>query len=180
MDIKGFRKAQSPWFFSQPPTSLVETRAIEAVVPKKTTAQTQDNRFPGWAAHMEDARLITDYRSQCELNIPTGMQFAARRFMQRNATDIIEKARLRQSEAIGSSLPYDSATDMPPASYIHCDAFHCTITPSFRNGVGIQRKEVVPELFGTFAQSHPSMLKPAEPMLTQKQEGGRNSVRGVY
>jgi len=180
MDIKGFREAQSPWFFSQPPTSLVETRATESAVPKKTTLPTQDNRFPGWAAPMADARLVTDYRSQCELNIPAGMQFASRRFMQRNATDIIEKARVRQTEAAGAGLPYDAVTDMPPSSYIQCDAFQCSLTPGSRHGVGMVREEPVPELFGTFSHSRPSMLKPAEPMITHKQEGGRNSVRGIY
>jgi hypothetical protein len=180
MDIKGFRKAQSPWFFSQPPTSLVETRATESAVPKKTTHPTQDNRFPGWAAPMQDGRLTTDYRSQCELNIPTGMQFASRRFMQRNATDIIEKARYRLSEATGAGLPYNAATDMPASSYIQCDAFQCSVIPGCKNGVGMVRREPVPEVFGTFSQSHPSILKPAEPILTDKQEGGRNTVRGIY
>jgi hypothetical protein len=180
MDIKGFREAQSPWFFSQPPTSLVETRARESAVPKKSTAPTQDNRFPGWAGPMQDARFITDYRSQCELNIPTGMQFASRRFMQRNATDIIEKSRLRQSEAVGAGLPYYAETDVPPASYIQCDTVQCSIMPVSMHGIGMVRNEPVPELFGTFSPSSPSMLKPAEPMLTQKEEGGRNTVRGIY
>jgi hypothetical protein len=180
MDINGFREAQSPWFFTQPPTYLVETRATAVVVPTKTTAPVQDNRFPGWAAPMEDGRLVTDYRSQCELNIPAGMQYATTRFMQRNASEIMEKARHRQSVIAGAGLPYDSVTEMPAAAYVNCDAFTCSVTRGVSNGVGLVRKEPVPELFGTFSRSRPSILEPAKPLGTRTEEGGRNTVRGVF
>ena len=180
MDINGFREAQSPWFFTQPPTYLVETRAVAAVVPTKTTAPTQDSRFPGWAAPMEDGRLLTDYRSQSQLNIPAGMQYATTRFMQRNATEIMETARKRQATAVGAGLPYDSVTEMPPAGYVSCTPFQCEVARGSAKGVGIVRREPVPELFGTFSPSRPSMFNPAKPLGTRVEEGGRNTVRGIY
>ena len=182
MDINGFREAQSPWFFTQPPTYLVETRAVAAVVPKKTTVPTQDSRFPGWAAPMEDGRFVTDYRSQSELNIPAGMQYATTRFMQRNATEIMDQARKRQASVVGAGLPYDAVTEMPPAGYVNCTPFACTVRRSgaTSKGVGIVRKEPVPELFGTFSPSRATILQPAKPLGTRMEEGGRNTVRGVY
>lgn len=180
MDVNGFREAQSPWFFSQPPTYLVETRSTKAAIVQKQTLPTQDNRFPGWAAPMNDGRIITDYRSQCELNIPTGMQAASRQFMQRNAVDIIHKSRDRQILATGAGLPYDASTVMPPLGYVSCDEFNCRVTPNLQKGVGIERVEGCPKLFGTFAESRPSIVNPIKPMITQKYEGGRNTVRGVF
>ena len=54
MDVNGFREAQSPFFFTQPPQTLVETRVKSVAVATKTTAPTGDNRYPGYAAMMSD------------------------------------------------------------------------------------------------------------------------------
>ena len=85
MDSEGYRKPQSPWFFTQPDTYAVDQQARRATVPKVNTEPTRDSRYPGWAATMSDGRLVTDYRSRCEVNIPTGMQFATKKFLQKNA-----------------------------------------------------------------------------------------------
>lgn len=180
MDVNLFRTPQSPWFFSQPPTSLVNTSVDRVTVPRKSTEATPDNRFPGWAAPMEDGRLVTDYRSRCEVNIPTGSQFASRKFMTQHADAIISKSRKRQADLVGAGMAYASITDIPPQTYVKCDTNQCGFYPGEPLGVGVERRESTPELFGTFAPSYPSVGKPAQPTGTTVYEGGRNSVRGVF
>jgi hypothetical protein len=177
MDLDGFRKPQSPFFFNQPPTYLVEVPVKNRVLPIKTTEPTPDNRFPGWAAPMSDGRLITDYRPHCALNFPTGTQFASRQFLTKNAESIMEMSRKRHSEWTGAGRSYDSVTVVPPVAYVKCDGVDCGYTPGSEGGVGVERVEKVPQLFGTFAYSGKSWGKPAEPLLTTRYEGGRNTPR---
>ncbi len=180
MDINQFRTPQSPWFFSQPPTSLVTVAANNTTVPKKTVEATPDNRFPGWAAPMEDGRLATDYRAHCEVNIPTGAQFATRKFMIANADALIAKSRKRQADLVGAGQPYAAVTDIPAQTFVKCDTIQCGYYPNEPLGVGVERVETTPPLFGTFAPSYPSRGKPAAPSGTTVYEGGRNSLRGVF
>ena len=186
MDLQGFRLPQSPFFYTQPPTYLVETRARQAVLPEqKDTNPTPDSRYAGWAAPMEDARLTTDYRSQCEMNIAPEYQFASKQFMQHNAKELIYESRRRQVALTGAGQEYDSTIEMPPVAYVKCDTFSCKTTPGISNGVGIERRETVPPLFGTFAPSRPSR-GPSEVQygstknLTTHFEGGRNTIRGKF
>jgi len=174
MDLNGFREAQSPWFFSQPPTEIVEVKNRAIVAPQKNTVPTQDARYAGYAAPMSDGRM-TNYRGQCEANIPTGMQYASRRFMQRNAEDLMRLARKRQAASMGTGS-YDSSTVMPPNAYVTCDAATCHISPGQSRGVGLERRERLPELFGTFSQNSASIM-PTRTPLTQVEEGGRNTRR---
>jgi hypothetical protein len=51
------------------------------------------------------------------------------------------------------------------------------VSPGNSRGVGLERIERLPELFGTFAESTPSVGRPAKPSFTQKEEGGRNTRR---
>ena len=180
MDADGFREPQSPWFFTQPPQFLVETRVNKVAIPRKDTAPTEDNRFPGWAAPMSDGRLVTDYRSKCEVNFPTGTQFASRQFMQKNAESIIAQSRQRHANRAGAGMAFDSRTDVPSEMNVVCNKEECGYFENVPGGVGVSRTESVPELFGTFATSRASWLTPAQPMLTQINEGGRNSVRGKF
>lgn len=178
MDINGFREPQSPWFFSQPPTQLVDNRNRELMTkPEPKTLPTQDSRYPGWAAHMNDGRLSTDYRTHCEVNIPTGSQYASRLFMQRNGEALIKQARRRQAESTGAGLAYDSSTLLKPAKTVSCDVGKCVRGVANPTGLGTERHEAVPELFGTFAESYASMQRPAKPTFTQVEEGGRNTRR---
>jgi hypothetical protein len=172
-----FREPQSPWFFSQPPTTLVDIRASTVAVAPRKTLPTPDNRYPKWAAPMQDARLVTDYRSQCELNIPTGMQYATRLFMQRNADSIISQSRKRLAQSTGAGNSYDSSTLMPAESYVKCDTVSCSFTAGDAYGVGVERKESTPHLFGTFSQGYGSVLPASKPSITHVYEGGRNSIR---
>jgi hypothetical protein len=180
MDINGFREPQSPWFFTQPPTMLVDIRNSQQIPEKpNTSVPTQDNRYPGWAARMNDGRLVTDYRPRCELKVPTGSQFATRMFMQRNAESIMSQARQRQVNNTGASLSYYASSEMPPEDYVRCTKTRCDFMPGNPDGVGTSRIESVPELFGTFGQKMPAIVATYEPPLTQVQEGGRNTRRGA-
>jgi hypothetical protein len=178
MDLDGFREPQSPFFFNQPPTWLLESSVKRKVVPAKQTDPTPDNRFPGWAAPMSDGRVGTDYRPNCALNFPTGTQFASRQFLQKNAESIIQTTRKRVADSLGAGLSYDSSTVVPASMVVQCDNEKCTMSPYVERGIGVERQENVPELFGTFSSSSPSLLRPAEPIGTTRYEGGRNTVRG--
>lgn len=180
MDIDNFRLPQSPWFFTQAPTTLVETRVNEVAVPKKQTIPAPDSRFPGYAAPMEDGRLVTDYRSKCEVNIPTGAQFASRLFMQHNADALMSRSRSRQAEVASAGRAYDSRSVVPPVAYLQCSPMDCGYTRNVEEGVGVERIEPTPPLFGTFAPSYPSKGVPAHAPLTQVFEGGRNTPRGKF
>lgn len=174
MELSGFREAQSPWFFSQPPTEIVEIKNRAPFVKAQVMLPTKDTKYPNYAAPMADGRTCTDYRGNCEANIPTGMQYASRRFMQRNADELMRLARKRQAESM-SGRSYDIATVMPPAAYVTCDAATCRLQPAQKRGVGLERRERLPELFGTFAENYPAS-KQSTP-LTQVEEGGRNTRR---
>jgi len=180
MDINGFREPQSPWFFTQPPEYLVETRVKNQAAPTKATEPTPDNRYHGWAAPIDDGRAITDYRPNCALNIPTGSQYATRRWMQDNASSIINLSRRMNAETMGAGRSYKT-TEPSPSGYIKCSPDECRYTPvgPEGTGIGVKRSEYVPELFGTFAPSaaHASIVD--KPLLTMYYEGGRNSRRGV-
>jgi hypothetical protein len=101
-------------------------------------------------------------------------------FMQRNAESIMSQSRKRQAINTGAGLSYDGTTEMPAAEYVKCSTTECKIRPANENGVGTVRLEAVPSLFGTFSAKSASILNPAKHTLTQVQEGGRNSVRGIY
>ena len=181
MDVNDFRLSQSPFFFTQPPQILIEAKAKSVAVPKKSITPAPDNRFPGWAAPMEDGRLVTDYRTHCAVNIPTGTQFATRGWMQRNGEELIKKSRARQAEQAGAGMSYDSSTEMPANAFVKCDPANCGYIPNVEDGVGVERLGAsAAPLFGTFAPSYPSWSKPAAPSLTKVYEGGRNTPRGVF
>jgi hypothetical protein len=176
----GFREAQSPWFFTQPNQYILETRLNKIIAPKKNTNPTPDNRFPGWAGPMNDGRLVTDYRAHCETNIQTGYQFASKQFLQHNADKVIQKSRERQVQNSGAGMAYDFRTDVPAQTFVKCSPTMCKIRENVPSGIGMERVEPVPELFGTFAMSQKSMFTPATPSITSRYEGGRNSVRGLF
>lgn len=180
MNDDGYRLPQSPWFFSKPSKQQVAQQARAAAVPKQTTLPTQDSRYAGWAAPMDDGRLVTDYRSKCEANIPTGMQFATKSFLQTHAEEIIQMARARQVEQTGASLPYNSVVNMPAKRYVKCDTMQCYAKPGIEKGLGTERIESVPELFGTFSPTYATSYAPSQPTTTRKYEGGRNTPRGIF
>lgn len=176
MDVNGFREAQSPFFFNQPPTYLVEvTTARVALPPQKTTLPTPDSRFPGYAAPMSDGRGITDYRAHCETSIPSHQSYAVRHWMQRNGDQILTTSRARQAAATGAGRPM-ADTEMPARSFVQCDPQVCARQAGSPIGVGQVRRETVPPLFGTFGGSGRFGTTPRVP-LTTNYEGGRNTPR---
>ena len=74
----------------------------------------------------------------------------------------------------------DDPTVVPPPT----DIFSCTksecrrATTGLPGGIGTERKESVPDLFGTYNIPY---ITPAEPVTyrTSRFEGGRNSLRGA-
>lgn len=180
MDNEGYRLPQTPWFFSKPSTREAEQQARATAVPKKSAAPTQDVRYAGWAAPMNDGRIATDYRGNCAGNVPAGLQFATKAFLQKNAEDIIHTSRQRQAEQSGANLAFNSKVGMPAKRYVKCDAMQCYTKEGFAKGLGTERIESVPELFGTFSSSYASMAAPSQPILTHTYEGGRNTPRGVF
>lgn len=179
MDINGFREPQSPWFFTQPSEYLVETHVKKNEAPIKNTQPTPDNRYPQIAAQMDDGRLVTDYRPNCSKNVAAGQQFATRKWMQKNGSELIHLSRKRQAEATGAGTVYDSRIEAAPLAYVMCDQSDCGLIAGTPGGIGIERKDKAPKLFGTFAASVPGEVRDS-PMLTKVYEGGRNTVRGRF
>jgi hypothetical protein len=142
-----------------------------------------DNRYPAYAALMSDARLVTDYRSKCEKNIPVGKQFATHQFMVNNADMLMDESRKRQ--AIWNGAVFGLAATQPPAAVIQrCTVDNATFTPTNNiMGIGIERQsEGVPYLFGTFEVEPTAselMRDKRVVSLTTRYEGGRNSIRGT-
>lgn len=144
----------------------------------KQSRQIEDVRYPGYAAVMKDARLVTDYKSQCENNVvPSEYGNSFRSWLQHNGEAFIQTSRHRQAEANGAYYR-DVDTTIPAKQTQACDAFECMFSRTgIQDSVGLQRTEHVPELFGTFAQ--PDRNAPAKHIpLTSTYEGGRNSLRG--
>ena len=112
MDVNGFREAQSPFFFTQPPQILIENQVKSVDLPSKTTTPTPDNRYRGYAAIMSDARLVTDYRPRCAQNLPTGTQYPSRLWLQHNAESIITLSRDRLSRETGAGSSYDASIEL--------------------------------------------------------------------
>jgi len=128
---------------------------------------------------MADARLVTDYRPHCENNIPAGKQYPTTLWIQRNGEKIIDMYRATSAKLMGAEYGLDD-TVVPPASHtVHCTRSVCSREDTGApGGIGTERREPVPELFGTY-------MIPQNPPVqsnirgTSAYEGGRNSLRGA-
>ena len=173
MDSKMFRLATNPNFYRSSQPVDIRTVAVNQNVPAP------DSRFPGWPAPMEDARLVTNYQPHCESNIPAGKQYPTVRWMQRNADKIIEMDRTVIAKRMGSGFPLDPTVVPPPTSVVQCSRSVCSRTNTeFTNGIGTERLEGVPELFGTYMISQTVPVQ-GNIAYTRTYEGGRNSLRGA-
>lgn len=177
VDNQNFRLPTTPNFYAGPPRPFVSpfTKQIAPATPY--VGPIPDARFPQWAAKMSDGRLVTDYRPKCSQNIPTGTQFATRQWMQHNADSIVHASRQRQTARTGAGGGFDTSVVPSPAVLMKCTPFSCGVIPGARDGVGMERKEGCPELFGVFAESA-ATAAPAPANRTQRYEGGRNTPRG--
>ena len=178
MDTKFFRLPTKPNFYpAQSPVPVdVETMGETQQLPAP------DSRFPGWAAPMSDARLVTDYRPHCLTNVPAGKQFPTKQWMQKNGSDLIEHNRKVYSERMGANLPFDDSVVPPPVEIVTCKRGGCDrIETGAPGGIGRERVETVPELFGTFSYVREgARTEPPNVSLTKREEGGRNTVRGIF
>ena len=172
MDSKLFRLPTSPNFIRQQQPVDARTIAVNQSIPAP------DSRFPGWPAPMADARLVTNYQPHCESNIPADKQYPTTRWMQRNGEQIIEMNRKIASKQMGAIYPLDSTVVPPPTDIFSCTRSECSRKATGQpGGIGTERIEPVPELFGTYTVQQ---VLPVEPYVqyTSVYEGGRNSLRG--
>jgi len=149
---------------------------IEA--PEKRIVPVEDIRYPGYASPMEDARIVTDYKSHCANNVaPSKYGNSIRSWSQHNADALIQTSRHRQAERAGAYF-YNANTTVAPKQRQSCDAFDCVFSRSgLKDGIGLERNERVPSLFGTFAK--PNQEAPTKRVfLTDVYEGGRNTPHG--
>lgn len=183
-DSKGFRIQSSPNYNSYKPSNaeIIAQTNRQRVGASKETEPARDNRYPAFAAPMEDARLVTDYRPKCRKNIRVGAQYDTKLWMQHNATQIIDTARRRHVEWTGASIPQPDLAP-PPANAVRADADTVdVIETGIPGGLGIQRaNDYAPELFGTFTYmptAHEEMFNRKKVALNYNYEGGRNTPRG--
>jgi hypothetical protein len=172
MDANLFRLPTSPNFYAS------NESASHTVQRRSTGAPAPDARFPGWAAPIADGRLVTDYRSRCETNIPSKAQEKTRIWIQRNAEDIIRISRERVAAATGMNYGIDTSIVPGATSYVQCTAAGCEYSGGVSDGIGVTRKEDVPYLFGTHEPTGYERQFTHIQQTTKQQEGGRNTRRG--
>ena len=160
MDRKGFLLRSEPDLVLQPSRTIVNqetSREIEAA----KTVNTHDSRFHAYAAPMDDGRLVTDYRQACVGRAPPGTQYAVKQWTIHNTDEIVNISRKRQAESSGHVFG-TASTEVPPYEIQECNTESCSIKLTNLNyGLGIERQEIVPELFGTF------MYKPNQSMFSK-------------
>jgi hypothetical protein len=181
MDSQFFRIPTQPNYYFGISSYEARRTAYKTAVSQRNTFPTQDSRFPGWAAPMEDGRLVTDYRPHCNENVPAGVQFPVKEWITKHADEIITLSRERQARLTGGQYAFDSSVVPPPESIVKCDKVECAMFPTEgTNGIGTERVyDKAPELFGTF--NLPKQVAPRPRVALNKVfENGRNSPRGRF
>jgi len=171
MDANLFRLPTSPDYYS---SRTVSKPSVWAALPAP------DSRFPGWAATLEDGRLVTDYRSNREKNVAPEAQEKTRIWLQRNGDEVIRLARNRTAQITGMVHGIDMTIIPPPTAYVHCSADGCVARTGSKDGIGTERVGAdAPYLFGTYVPNRPLLQAPLPKVhVTRRYEGGRNSYRG--
>lgn len=149
MDRQGFRLKGEPDVVRQPSRYRVKQETQREINATKTCAA-PDNRFRGYAALLEDGRLLTDYRQSCVTRAPPGEQFAVKNWMVHNTDEILRISRDRQVQNTGHALG-TADTEVPGAFVQTCTPYGCEFYPTNAPlGLGLERSEPTPALFGTF------------------------------
>jgi len=178
MDSKQFRKQTQPNYGPKINHTVLETAVKRIEAPLKETETVADPRYPQYASRMSDGRLVTDYKPHCAANTaPSRYGNSMRSWFQQHADAIVQVSRQRQVERTGAS--YMRAATVPEAKQVQqCDEYECMFTNNTKpHTIGLERKEGVPDLFGTFGE--PTRMMPASgEILTTNFEGGRNTPRG--
>jgi hypothetical protein len=179
MDAKLFRLPTTPNYYAAAATANPFDITAKS---RFTQLPTEDSRFPGFAAPVSDGRLVSDYASQCEKNIPAGKQFATKEWMTKNAVEIINVGRQRFAQQTGAIYGTDRSTVPPPAMKVTCTSAGCKRqVTEIPGGIGLEREDTpAPDLFGTWNPVTGAPPPASRASLTQRYEGGRNTPRGAY
>ena len=149
MDTNGFRLKGEPDLTVQPSWYKVR-KETEREIEATKTVNAPDSRYSAYAAPLEDGRLVTDYRQSCVTRASPGEQFATKNWTVHNADDIIRISRSRQVQTTGHSLG-TAKTEVAPAIIQRCGTTGCEFIGSgMVMGLGIEREDIAPQLFGTF------------------------------
>jgi hypothetical protein len=178
MDSQRFRKQTSPNYAPAVYNSVTETAVRRAEVEQKSSAPIEDSRYPQYAAIMDDARVITDYKPRCAANTaPSEYGNSMRSWFQHHADALIQVSRKRQADRVGAQ--YSKAPTVPAARQVQqCSPYECAFLKNKdTNSIGLERVEGVPPLFGTFSEARYDMPQSGS-YLTSDYEGGRNTRRG--
>jgi hypothetical protein len=185
LNQRGFSRDTLPNLYHNPPYgSEYDAATTAALAPIKDVYPARDSRYPAYAGPLEDGRLVTDYRPHCSRNIAPAEQFNTKKWMINHAEHLMEESRRRQVEWTGASLAMAN-TVPPPAEIVHSNPFYSEVNRThLQNGIGMERANAAaPDLFGTF-RYEPTISEIQNNRkniaLTQYQEGGRNSVRGLF
>ena len=178
MDSKGFRLNDHAEIIHQPLWSQISQETTRESEATKTDSRS-DNRYWAYAAMMEDGRHVTDYRQACVSRAPPGTQFAVKQWTIHNADEIVRISRRRQVQNTGQALG-SAKTELPAAAYQQCVTEKCNLYKGSPDGVGLERIEPTPPLFGTFTFPPDMNTKAAHTKhieLTRVNEYGRNTSR---
>lgn len=148
MDSKGFRLNTYSEIIHQPSWSQIKQETTRESEATKTTPA-PDARYSSYAAPMEDGRLVTDYRQACVSRAAPGTQFAVKQWNIHNAEQIARISRSRQIQNTGQALG-TAKTALPAAAYQQCNTERCNFYKGSPDGVGLERIEPTPPLFGTY------------------------------
>jgi hypothetical protein len=176
MDSKGFRIKGNPDFVRQPPYWLMENE-VERVLQGTESFPSPDSRFSAYAAPMADGRLVTDYRQRCVTRAPPGTQFATKQWTIHNTDEIARLSRFRQVQNTGQALG-TANTELPPKVLQSCTPYECKMTAGSDIGIGIERTDKAPPLFGTFTfppDAATLASNKTHTQLNQRIEYGRNT-----
>jgi len=176
MDGKGFRLNDHGSIIHQPSWSQIKQETTRESEATKTDPRS-DNRYRAYAAMMEDGRHVTDYRQACVTRAPPGSQFAVKQWSIHNADEIVRISRQRQVKNTGHTLG-SAQTELPAAAYQQCNTERCSFYKGSPDGVGLERIEPTPPLFGTFNFPPDMMTKNTKHIeLTRYNEYGRNTTQ---
>jgi len=148
MDSKGFRINDYSQVIHQPSWSQISQETSRETEATKTIPA-PSSRYSAYAAPMEDGRLVTDYRQACVTRAPPGTQFAVKQWMIHNTDEVVNISRMRQVQNTGQALG-TAKTELSPAAYQQCSTERCRFYKGSPDGIGLERIDPTPSLFGTF------------------------------
>jgi len=148
MDGNGFRIDDNSGVIHQPSWWTLRQETTRETEATKTTP-VPSSRYSAYAAPMEDGRLVTDYRQACVTRAPPGTQYAVKQWTIHNADEIVRLSRARQVQNTGQALG-SARTGVEPYAYQQCSTEKCHFYGGSPDGIGLERIEPTPELFGTF------------------------------